>query len=104
MANMTNHTKCTVFINSVRRDQADAAERFLKASQQGKLTSPKTGPPLHLPTLIEAPPSTKSRFTTELNAIKESKAYKHTPIYDQRRLEAEAASNVLNEAKLTLLF
>lgn len=26
------------------------------------------------------------------------------PIYDQRRLEAEAATNVLNEAKLTLLF
>ena len=104
MANMTNHTKCTVFINSVRRDQADAAERFLKASQQGKLTNPKTGTPIHLTNLNEATTYTKNLFTTELNAIKESKAYKHTPIYDQLRLEAEAATNVLNEAKLTLLF
>lgn len=104
MANMTNHTKCTVFINSVRRDQADAAERFLKASQQGKLTNPNTGTPIHLTNLNEATTYTKNLFTTELNAIKESKAYKHTPIYDQRRLEAEAATNVLNEAKLTLLF
>lgn len=104
MANMTNHTKCTVFINSVRRDQADAAERFLKASQQGKLTNPKTGTPIHLTNLNEATTYTQNLFTTELNAIKESKAYKHTSIYDQRRLEAEAASNVLNEAKLTLLF
>lgn len=73
MANMTNHTKCTVFINSVRRDQADAAERFLKASQQGKLTNPKTGTPIHLTNLNEATTYTKTSSPPNSTPSKKAK-------------------------------